>query len=458
MALVINDRVLETSTTTGTGAVTLAGAVQDYQTFATAIGGSNTTYYTIVLPNSGEFETGLGTLNAGGTVLTRTTVYQSSNSNNAVNFSAGSKLVFCDYLASRAIFKNADGVMQVANPFSTVGTSFPVANTVAVFYSDVNGYSDVNSQNINPGISASTDFVATADNGSTNFIDMGINSSGFADAAFTITGANDGYLYTQGSATGGNLSIGTGFAARFIKFFQGGTTADKEVARFTPTTNNLLVGTTVDVGSRIRSNGIVESTSGGFKFPDGTTQITANQNWKVIRNGITVGVLAPTTTTPLFPVQSFNFTFTDAGATTASTISVVPSAATYVTLPDISTGTVAALVGLITFSAAHNLSTGNSITISGATPAGWNGTWTVTVANTTQVNITFVTAPATYTSGAVVTSTTTASGPVFGGDELEMDNIAVSANCTAAGTVNLYISSINGAPLLGLRNFNYSIT
>ena len=461
MALVINDRVLETSTTTGTGAFTLAGAVQDYQTFAAGIGGSNTTYYTIVRTNSGEYETGLGTLNAGGTVLTRTTVYQSSNSNNAVNFDVGSKLVFCDYLASRAIFKNADGVMQVANPFSTVGTSFTAANTVAVFYSNVNNYSDVNAQNINPGISASTDIVATADNGSTNYIDMGINSSGFADAAFTITGANDGYLYTQGSATGGNLSIGTGFAARFIKFFQGGTTADKEVARFTPTTNNLLVGTTTDTGSKIRALGVIESVNpgGGFKFPDGTIQTTANQNWKVVRNGIAVGVLAPTTTTPLFPVQSYTFSFADAGAATTSVISAVPSATTYVTLPDISTGTIVSLTGTITFSAAHNLSNGNTITISNATPSGWNGTWVVTTLNATQISITFVSAPSgSYTSGAVTTATTTASGPVLGGDELEMDGINVAANCTIAGTVNLYISSINGAPLLGLRNFNYSIT
>jgi hypothetical protein len=114
--------------------------------------------------------------------------------------------------------------------------------------------------------------------------------------------------------------------------------------------------------------------------------------------------------------------------------------------------------GTITFSAAHNLSNGNSITISGATPSGWNGTWTVTVLSTTQVSITFVSAPTAYVSGATTTATTTASGPVFGGDELEMDGITVAANCTTAGTVNLYISAINGAPILGLRNFNYSIT
>lgn len=454
MALVINDRVLETSTSTGTSAFVLAGAVQDYQSFATGIGGSNTTYYTIVNPNTGEWETGLGTLNGLGTQLTRTTIYRASTGGppySAVNFTAGTKLVFCDYLAARAVYLSDAGVLQIG----TAGASFP--NALALFYSNVNSYSQLVAQNNNAGISASTDFVATADNGNdtTNYIDLGINSSGYADAGFTITGPNDGYLYVQGGATGGDLAIGTVYPSHAIKFFQDGTTAADEVARFSPTNNNFLVGTTTDTGSKIRATGLIESTSGGFKFPDGTTQSTANTNWKIVRNGINVAQVVSGTS---YPVQSFTFSFADAGALTSSVISAVPSAETFVVLPDISTGTVVGLLGTITFSADHNLSNGNIITISGATPSGWNGTWTVTVVNSTQVNITFVTAPATYVSGATVTATTTASGPVFGGDELEMDGITVAANCAVNGTVNLYISSVNGAPLLGLRNFNYSIS
>jgi len=453
MALVINDRVLETSTSTGTSAFTLAGAVQDYQSFNTGIGGNNTTYYTIVLPNSGEWETGLGTLNSLGTVLTRTTIYRSSIGGGAVTFSAGTKLVFCDYLAARAVYLSDAGVLQIG----TAGSNFP--NALALFYSNVNSYSQLVAQNNSAGILASTDFVATANNGddTQNYIDVGINSSAYSDVTYSIVGPNDGYVYVRGGATGGDLAIGTAYPAHAIKFFQDGTTTADEVARFSPTNNNFLVGTTTDTGSKIRALGVIESANpgGGFKFPDGTIQITANQNWKTVRNGINVAQVVSGVS---YPVYSFNFTFPDTGATTASTISVVPSSSTFVTLPDISTGTVLSLVGTITFATAHNLSNGNSITISGATPSGWNGTWTVTVLNSTQVSITFVTAPAVYASGAVTTATTTASGPVLGGDELEMDGIAVAGNCTTAGTVNLYISSVSGAPILGLRNFNYSIT
>ena len=99
MALVINDRVKETTTTTGTGTVTLGGAVSGFETFAAGIGNSNTTYYCIALGS--EFEVGLGTLSSDSSQLTRTTVISSSNSDSAVNFSAGSKIVFCTLPASK---------------------------------------------------------------------------------------------------------------------------------------------------------------------------------------------------------------------------------------------------------------------------------------------------------------------------------------------------------------------
>ena len=100
MALVVNDRVKETSTTTGTGTLTLAGAVQGFETFSSAIGNTNTTYYSIVNAN-GEFEVGRGTVAAG--TLARTTIISSSNSDSAVSFSAGIKDVFCTLPASKAV-------------------------------------------------------------------------------------------------------------------------------------------------------------------------------------------------------------------------------------------------------------------------------------------------------------------------------------------------------------------
>ena len=109
MALVINNRVRETTSTTGTGAVTLGGAVGGFQTFAAGIGNSNTTYYAISINTESEWEVGLGTLNSDSSTLTRTTVLESSNSDSAVDFSAGSKEVFCTLPSEKAVYLDADG-------------------------------------------------------------------------------------------------------------------------------------------------------------------------------------------------------------------------------------------------------------------------------------------------------------------------------------------------------------
>ena len=108
MALVVHDRVKETSTTTGTGTLNLGGAVSGFESFVAAIGNSNTTYYAITASN-GDFEVGLGTVtDATPDTLARTTVITSSNSNNAVNFSAGTKDVFCTMPASKSVIEDAN--------------------------------------------------------------------------------------------------------------------------------------------------------------------------------------------------------------------------------------------------------------------------------------------------------------------------------------------------------------
>ena len=109
MALVLNDRVRETTTTTGTGAVALGGAVSGFETFAAGIGNSNTVYYAIVHRTAAEFEVGLGTLDGDSSDLTRTTPISSSNSDSAVSFSSGTKDVFCTLPASKTVFEDASG-------------------------------------------------------------------------------------------------------------------------------------------------------------------------------------------------------------------------------------------------------------------------------------------------------------------------------------------------------------
>ena len=94
MAFKLNDRVKESSATTGTGTFTLGGAVSGFETFAAGIGGNNTTYYCIFENGTNKFEVGFGTLNAGATTLARTNVISSSNSDALENF-AGATEVFC---------------------------------------------------------------------------------------------------------------------------------------------------------------------------------------------------------------------------------------------------------------------------------------------------------------------------------------------------------------------------
>ena len=122
MALIVKDRVQETTTTVGTGTVTLGGAVLGFQTFA-IIGDGNTTYYAIVDPTTGEWEVGIGTYTASGTTLSRTTVFESSNSGNLVNFAAGSKNVFCTYPAERAVYLDAAGSAVTLLDIGTLGAS-----------------------------------------------------------------------------------------------------------------------------------------------------------------------------------------------------------------------------------------------------------------------------------------------------------------------------------------------
>jgi len=102
MALVLKDRVKETSTTTGTGTLTLGGAAAGFQSFS-VIGDGNTTYYAIVDSATGDWEVGLGTYTSSGTTLARSVVLESSNSGSAVNFAGNVKDVFVTYPAERAV-------------------------------------------------------------------------------------------------------------------------------------------------------------------------------------------------------------------------------------------------------------------------------------------------------------------------------------------------------------------
>ena len=127
MALVINDRVKESSSTSGTGAFALAGVVQGFETFAAGIGNNNETYYAAYEDGTNNWEVGRGTLDGSSANLARTEVISSSNSDAAVNFTSGTKDVFCTMPASKTVYLDASG-----NPVGAASAGFALAMAVAL--------------------------------------------------------------------------------------------------------------------------------------------------------------------------------------------------------------------------------------------------------------------------------------------------------------------------------------
>jgi len=130
MALVINDRVKETSTTAGTGTLNLAGAATGFVTFVAGIGNSNTTYYAIFEQGTALWEVGIGTVtDATPDTLARTTVLDNSLGNTSkINFgSSTTKDVFCTMPASKTVYLDSSG-----NPVGAASAGFALAMAVAL--------------------------------------------------------------------------------------------------------------------------------------------------------------------------------------------------------------------------------------------------------------------------------------------------------------------------------------
>jgi hypothetical protein len=256
MALVLQDRVREISTTTGNGTITLSGVYPGgYRTFASCVPNGSTVYYCIHNTTNGvtdEWEVGFGTYSSN--TLTRTTVYSSSNSGSKVVFSAGDKEVFITQPAERAVFEEDDGTTVLRQgPITVVGdnvtsyTSFGAS--LGEFYANTPGFAQLYAQNLNSAANASTDIVAynNLGDGTNKFIDMGICSSNYTEAAFPIFTPNSGYVYNDG----GVLLLGS--ATNNVTIFAGGVNVNSAVVTFGTDLSTTLAGSLNVAGTTLIS-------------------------------------------------------------------------------------------------------------------------------------------------------------------------------------------------------------
>lgn len=259
MSIVVKDRVQETTATTGTADFALLGAVYSFQPFS-VIGTNSYTYYAAVDPASGDWEVGYGqyTTTAGGTLVRNTVLSNSAGTLSKISFGSGLKNVFCTYPAEKAIYEEASGnVLIDGGPITVIGTGVTPGSyttfTAALgeMYADVNSFAQFYAQNLNNGAEASADFVAYNDlgDGSTNFVDMGINSSAYSSVTYPIFTPSSAYVFNDG----GELFIGS--ATDDVVLFAGGVDTTDEAVRIDKTTKNVTTVADVDVGGDLNATG-----------------------------------------------------------------------------------------------------------------------------------------------------------------------------------------------------------
>jgi hypothetical protein len=217
MALQLQDRVLETANSPGTGTVTLLGASLGYQSFNTALTSGNTTYYTIADLGGANWEVGIGTFTSPNQ-LARNTILDSSGGGSVVNFSSGIQNVFITYPAEKSVNLDANGNCTLPARLTinnvTLASSANTSNLVvggALGFSDTGlasnfvathpSYYQAAIQNLSNGSSATSEFIAYNDTATatTNYAAFGMNSSGYTGTgainspnhAFFVSASND---------------------------------------------------------------------------------------------------------------------------------------------------------------------------------------------------------------------------------------------------------------------------
>ena len=241
MALVLNDRVKETSTTTGQGTLSLGGAATGFETFVTGIGDTNTTYYLAAHESDGTWELGIGTVtDASPDTLARTTVIDTSAGNTTkIDFASGSKTIFCTLPAGKAVFLDADGDV-------TLGANLSVGGNL-----DVTGTFDLSDSNFTNAGDIQLDSI-TGD-GDTN---TKITFSG-SDVITVTAGGDDQVTFTNGAivpSTDNDIDLGTSSVEFKDAFFDGTVTSDAFAGPLTGDVTGNVSGTAATVTGAAQSN------------------------------------------------------------------------------------------------------------------------------------------------------------------------------------------------------------
>jgi hypothetical protein len=198
MALVVKDRVQETSATAGTGTLTLAGAVLGFQSFS-AVGDGNTTYYTIADP-AGDWEVGIGTYTASGTTLSRDIVLSSSNGGSLVTFGANTKNVFVTYPSGRSVYLDSAGSYPVQNTFNAL-TASSIALTTGTITTTPTSNTDIVNKQYADAIASGIHFHEAVELATTAALPANTYNNGTSGVGATLTANANGALSVDSTLT-----------------------------------------------------------------------------------------------------------------------------------------------------------------------------------------------------------------------------------------------------------------
>jgi|TARA_R100000027_G_C2247718_1_gene93651 cytoskeletal protein CcmA (bactofilin family) len=266
MALVLNDRVKETTTTTGQGTISLGGAATGFETFVTGVGDTNTTYYIIVHESDGTWEIGIGTVaDASPDTLARTTVIDTSAGNTTkIDFAAGSKTVFCTLPASKAVFEDADNDVTLPANLDVGGNLTVTGNAV------ISGnltFGDADTDSINLAAEIDSNIIPNTD----NTYDLGSSSKEWKDLYI------DGVAYLDSINFNGTAISAT---AAELNIMDGVTSTAAEL--------NILDGVTSTAAELNILDGVT-STAAELNILDGVTATAAELNYS--DTGASVGTV-----------------------------------------------------------------------------------------------------------------------------------------------------------------------